>query len=430
MKFNLIIVTMLKDESEYLDEWLCYYLNLGVEHFFIYNNNSTDALHDILCKYINAGLVTLIFWPKKYGQLDAFNHSKFFLEGKTAYIGFLDVDEFLVLKKHSSILDFLSEIDADQVLVPWKNFGYCGHQSRPNGLVIENYTYCVNNMGVQVKHFFKPDKVSAVGVHCSTPIDGTTIKYEDGALGAHTHMCDNPTYSNAQINHYQTKSFEEFSKRVQKGEGGSFISKSVPPFSSLDPKFNSNLIYDDSIDKYMPFLKQTINKFSQIANMPHRYGTRQVNKVLYSNNNIVMNFLINIGNFLSGLDQPCRTSQYQFFTVSNNDLKTLSPFSIPWALGKNLLKVYIMDEFDLTKFIVSDHFNVLDNFYSIDLVVRENFTYSGCIEMSCFLDKDINLENYNGLYVLTLNYEVYDKCLSTDLQQKVNSQNERILFLC
>ncbi len=41
--FDVVIVCIVKDEADYLEEWLAYHVALGVDHFVIYDNGSTDG---------------------------------------------------------------------------------------------------------------------------------------------------------------------------------------------------------------------------------------------------------------------------------------------------------------------------------------------------------------------------------------------------
>ena len=51
------IVTIIKNEHEYLDEWIKYHLNLGINHIFIFEDIDSKS-HKVICdKYKN--MVTL-----------------------------------------------------------------------------------------------------------------------------------------------------------------------------------------------------------------------------------------------------------------------------------------------------------------------------------------------------------------------------------
>ena len=53
------MVTVLQDEARWLPEWMEYHLALGVGHFFLYDDGSTDTLEASLGPYREAELVTL-----------------------------------------------------------------------------------------------------------------------------------------------------------------------------------------------------------------------------------------------------------------------------------------------------------------------------------------------------------------------------------
>jgi len=61
----LTIMTMVKNQRRWLREWLEFYLMMGVEHFYIYDNESKDYPLEILQPYIDDGIVTYIQWPRK-----------------------------------------------------------------------------------------------------------------------------------------------------------------------------------------------------------------------------------------------------------------------------------------------------------------------------------------------------------------------------
>ena len=56
--YDLAIFAVMKNEAPYVKEWLDYHLAAGVEHFYIFDNESSDNLKEILQPYIDAGIVT------------------------------------------------------------------------------------------------------------------------------------------------------------------------------------------------------------------------------------------------------------------------------------------------------------------------------------------------------------------------------------
>lgn len=73
-KYNVSLCAIFKDEAANLTEWIEYHKIVGVEHFYLYNNFSCDDYCKVLEPYIEKGLVTLIDWPFKQGQMKAYEN--------------------------------------------------------------------------------------------------------------------------------------------------------------------------------------------------------------------------------------------------------------------------------------------------------------------------------------------------------------------
>jgi hypothetical protein len=110
-KYNLSVCALFKNEAKYLREWIEYHRVVGVDHFYLYDNGSTDCFRDVLKSYIREGFVTLISWPDCVPpgqdgnaahwalstQTPAYeNAARYFGVKETEWLAFLDVDEYLV----------------------------------------------------------------------------------------------------------------------------------------------------------------------------------------------------------------------------------------------------------------------------------------------------------------------------------------------
>lgn len=75
-KHKLSVVAIFKNEADYIYEWIAYHLLMGVEHFYIADNDSSDETAEILKKLENAGLVTYQYWPENdKAQHKWYNHA-------------------------------------------------------------------------------------------------------------------------------------------------------------------------------------------------------------------------------------------------------------------------------------------------------------------------------------------------------------------
>jgi len=54
-KYQLSITAIAKNESAYISEWLAFHKLIGIEKVFLYDNDSTDNMRDILQPYIADG---------------------------------------------------------------------------------------------------------------------------------------------------------------------------------------------------------------------------------------------------------------------------------------------------------------------------------------------------------------------------------------
>ncbi len=96
--YDLAVVAIFKDEAPYLKEWLDYHLLAGVEHFYLYNNDSSDDCKKILAPYVEKNLVTLTDFPGKMMQYPAYEDAIEKFRFECRYMAFIDLDEFIFPK--------------------------------------------------------------------------------------------------------------------------------------------------------------------------------------------------------------------------------------------------------------------------------------------------------------------------------------------
>lgn len=54
-KYYFSVCCIFKDEAKYLGEWIEYNRIIGVDHIYMYNNNSTDDFRSIIDSYNGGG---------------------------------------------------------------------------------------------------------------------------------------------------------------------------------------------------------------------------------------------------------------------------------------------------------------------------------------------------------------------------------------
>lgn len=204
-----------KNSADYLAEWLAFYTTLGVEHFYLYNNESTDAHEDVIAPYVAAGSATLIDFPGRGVQHAMYAHCLGSFGPRTRWMMFCDDDEFLFPVKNVSLPEALAPYESFAgVAVPWMLYGTSGHWTRPRGLVIENYAMRFAVPDHHLKCIVDPQKVTrplVVG-HQFECVPGQIVVDENGQpVSGPLHP--QPTASILRINHYLTRSRTEFIAR-------------------------------------------------------------------------------------------------------------------------------------------------------------------------------------------------------------------------
>lgn len=117
---KVVLSTLVLREELWIRQWICHHARLGVDHFVVYDNAGESSLRQFLEAEIAAGLVTYIPWKYPYrlprsgisGQTTQQNHS-IYTWRRAAYIGLLDVDEFVNPRGDRSIRDWLNAVVAE-----------------------------------------------------------------------------------------------------------------------------------------------------------------------------------------------------------------------------------------------------------------------------------------------------------------------------
>lgn len=64
----------------------------------------------VLEPYIKSGIVTLVQWEKNQAQMEAYQDAFHRFKNETQWMGFIDLDEYVIPKKRDDIKDFFETI--------------------------------------------------------------------------------------------------------------------------------------------------------------------------------------------------------------------------------------------------------------------------------------------------------------------------------
>ncbi|WP_374448413.1 glycosyltransferase family 2 protein [Stella sp.] len=137
---GLAIGAVFRNEAPYLAEWLAFHARMGVDAFFLYDNDSTDDWRAAVAASGQAGRTTVLSCPGPQGQVRAYRDCLERFRDAADWIAFVDLDEFLFAPDGRPLPTVLEAYrDRPGVAVNWMVFGTGGHATRPAGLVTQSY---------------------------------------------------------------------------------------------------------------------------------------------------------------------------------------------------------------------------------------------------------------------------------------------------
>ena len=230
-----VIICIAKLESNYIEEFVKYHLALGFSHIFIYDNEDEPTYRKILNNYSEA-LTTVIHFPTKYQQMNAYYHfiNNILFKTNITHVACIDVDEFIVLKQHNDIKDFIKQFivdDCQGIGMNWRFFGSSGIKE-PNVKepLTKRFTKCQKDGNMHIKTLFKKDNFIRFNTMHDVILSEGYIKSTNGQIiiGPFNHNID---LSYIQLNHYKCKTLEEFKYIRTRGQADRYV---IGPDSEKD----------------------------------------------------------------------------------------------------------------------------------------------------------------------------------------------------
>ena len=266
--FEFSIASFFQNEAPYLKEWIDYHLQLGFEHFWLYNNNSKDNYQEVLEPYIQAGLVELKDYPSPDGQfwaayqVGAFNDAIHQSIGKSTWLALIDIDEFIVpLQGKQDFIRILREkeqiADLGGLILFWQVFGTSNLWDIPAGKKLtESLLWRAKDdypLNCFVKTIVRPERVERFDIHSGlykSPFQPYTLQ---GPVQEEAIRFDPPILSPIRINHYWVRTLKWL------------YETKIPRLR----QFNSNLFTQEETEQLNNSLNQVLDTAILDSNSPY-----------------------------------------------------------------------------------------------------------------------------------------------------------------
>ena len=220
-KDYLSVCVIAKDEGPYFKEWLDWHISMGVDKFYIYDNESTDNTREILEPYIKSGVVDYTYFPGYRMQLAAYDDCLKKHRFDTRWLAMIDMDEFIVPVMHKSIPEFLKPLEKHPVVeINWLIYGSGGAKKKEPGTMMERFRYHSepsHPLNHHVKSIFNPRRVyGMIGCHEAARINGKAVDSNGNRIKTAWRDRD-AVHDVIKINHYAVRSYEEFVEKQNRG---------------------------------------------------------------------------------------------------------------------------------------------------------------------------------------------------------------------
>lgn len=261
---KLAITAIIKNEAAYVKEWIEYHKLVGVSKFYLFDNESSDNLKDVLYPYIESGLVEYFVIKGKGKQLEAYQKAIKIAKNEAKWLAIIDLDEFILpLDSSKSIVQLLDEKKRSAMLIGWMIYGSNGYIEKQDGLVIDIFRkHATNDFIADCKTIVNPRKVFRVVNPHYCIVAGKTTD-ENGKVLYQYPYTDRPEATpmpkqRIRINHYYSKSWEEFERKSQRGYADKSSNKRSKRNIASFKDHDQNKVADHYMDRYIRTLKKVL----------------------------------------------------------------------------------------------------------------------------------------------------------------------------
>lgn len=276
----IAICAIFKDEAKYIKDWILFHHLQGFDTFYLYDNESTDSYRPELEKAkklapkININLYSLpngkskkTYWFKNSPQHKAYIDCL----GKCRderWCLFLDIDEYAYCP-NDRMEDFLKNYEDSNIAgigINWILYGSSGHKKYSKDPVIQRFTKRDALVNQHIKTIIRPSK-------CPFQVQSPHFLKPSGKFRIVNEKKETLTSSlspqhlisaeKIRINHYFTKSEEEFKEKLRRGRADTHQKRTIREFIPHD---TNNIEDISAITALKHDTPSTITVYTSICN--------------------------------------------------------------------------------------------------------------------------------------------------------------------
>lgn len=239
MTYKFGICSLVKDEHKFLAEWIRWHLSVGFEVFHLwedYGSKSHSSIASLFPGRVFLHPIAEVLGERETAERCDNKQSTLFpicaemYKSEIEWLAFIDPDEYIMFKPGWSLESLCSEFSRfPGILLKWRNFGASGRIENPGLPVMEAYTEPVqwqDSIGFSIKSIAHLPKDPGFLTNHEIQFAIST----NGKPGSF-----NSDYSKAWINHYVTKSWEDWVIQVMERGDVSAGNRKIDKFFTINP---------------------------------------------------------------------------------------------------------------------------------------------------------------------------------------------------
>lgn len=141
-RYELCMMTAMRQYPFLLRDWMQYYRRMGVDYFYIYENNADVPLR----QHVDGRFVEVVHWPWSRSQMQSNNHFLLVAPKRCRYVAFFDADEYVMIgdDKPHALKRYIFHRRAQgftEIVFHFLMMVNSGYVRRPKGSLPELYTH-------------------------------------------------------------------------------------------------------------------------------------------------------------------------------------------------------------------------------------------------------------------------------------------------